>query len=81
MHTGRANPVFLRITDAKGTKMSRMFPDEAVKWLGVKEGKLCNCPKDMKNCVCSFDSERFEVPPLKIQGEGAIEIAQTDTFC
>jgi len=53
--------------------MSRMSPDEAVKWLGVKEGKLSNCPEDMKNCVCSFDSGRFQVSPLKVQGEGAIE--------
>lgn len=53
--------------------MNRMSPKEAVKWLGVKDGKLSHCPPDMKNCVCSTDSGIFQVDPIALSGEDAIE--------
>ncbi|NRA64742.1 MAG: DUF1499 domain-containing protein [Pseudobacteriovorax sp.] len=45
--------------------MKRMSPEEAVKNLGIRSGKLCPCPQDMKNCVCSDHKDSFAIEPFE----------------
>lgn len=52
--------------------MKRMTPKEALKNIGLKNGKLQRCPEAL-NCVCSQYEDKFYIPPITYKGDSPME--------